>query len=242
MNTFSLQSTLFWVHGFLGMPSDWDQFSKDFPNSIQVDLRKLGLFDLNSIAHWINGIAVKSSILSRMIVGYSMGGRIALHCLVREPTLWKAAVIISAHPGLLDELEKKERLISDQKWSEHFQNMPWEILLKHWNSQKVFGGIESSQVRREEDFSREFLSKVLVESSLGQQKDLRSSLKNLEVPILWISGERDMKFKALAEESASLNSRFHFHTIRGAGHRVPWDQPDQFQSALIEFFRKVTIE
>jgi 2-succinyl-6-hydroxy-2,4-cyclohexadiene-1-carboxylate synthase len=180
-----------------------------------------------------------------ILMGYSLGGRLALQALLKEPARWKAAVIISAHPGLLhgvDDPEKKARFLSDQHWAKHILEDPWEDWVLRWNQQSVFHRGGASLLRRECDFSRTQLARLLMHFSLGKQGDLRSELSHLKVPILWISGEYDARYQNIVHEMSLLNPHFQKGIVLGAGHRVPWDRPVEFREQMILFLKKICVQ
>ncbi len=236
-------STLICIHGFLGRAQDWDSvmprhysrvgvdlFSTDQENGTQWDLRSLG-----SEVNIVGGL----QRAPRVVVGYSLGGRIALEALLDQPQNWAGAVIISAHPGLSDPEERKKRMLSDEVWAERFVREDWQGLLVHWNAQSVFQGSEVP-LRSELDFSRTALAGVLRGCSLGRQRDLRAELKGLDLPILWVVGEKDQKFLKLAQEVAGINSRIELAVLSGASHRVPWDRSELFSERLVQFLSSIS--
>ena len=225
--------------GFLGQPKDWDEVIPDHLNKRCYDFfspeaeGQSHLLSLPRAAEWIHLQAAKSS-RSKILVGYSFGGRVALHTILYDPGLWRGAVIVSAHPGLSgenSELEKLARLDADRLWAKRFMEEDWQTLMEDWNNQTVFKG-GKHRLRESSSYSRYLLAQGLVECSLGTQENLREKLKTLKLPILWISGERDVKFQSLMKELIPLNPRFEGLCIPGAGHRVPWDQPVVFSQAL----------
>ncbi len=225
------------LHGFLGTSSDWD-------GVLPKDLREVR-YDLfskeNSGVEGLWGFGRIKTKGPNFLVGYSLGGRLALQALIDSPSDWSGAVLISTHPGLPSEFERESRLKADQSWAHRFRDENWDSLIQSWNDQPVLRGGGVPRVRKEEDFSREALAEALETRSLGLQKDYRSVLKALRVPILWISGELDVKFRLIAEEMATLNSCFQARVVAGAGHRVPWNQPEVFQQAVIEYLKSINV-
>ena len=108
------------LHGFLGFASDWDIFKNDFyPNktifySIEDFLKKENKEknDLKAFAENFNNYVFSQDKAKEknILIGYSLGGRLALHCLAEENNHWDAAIIISANLGLVDEQEKILRI------------------------------------------------------------------------------------------------------------------------------------
>lgn len=101
---------VFFLHGFLGRPSDWDRIQAKLPVAeglrfFNLDYFKNPLLDpKNSLSSWadhfINWIETQSGLHDRnILVGYSLGGRLALHALEKKPGLWHRLVLISTNPG-----------------------------------------------------------------------------------------------------------------------------------------------
>lgn len=213
-------------HGFLGRPNDWSPFKRI---SLPVEIQQTDL----SMAEWareFNKTLDQSE--PYFLVGYSLGGRLAMHLLLDSPSLWLGAILISAHPGLSNEQERQERLLSDQKWAIQFLNSPWDELMEKWNRLPVFGNRLPHFERREIDFNRQTLCSQLVTWSLGTQRDLLPELKQLNIPLLYLAGEEDKKFCQVAAEFASFAK---VKIFKNAAHRVPWEAPEEFEHTLNEF-------
>jgi 2-succinyl-6-hydroxy-2,4-cyclohexadiene-1-carboxylate synthase len=225
------------LHGFLGLPSDWEFLERKWN---YVDLFNAPVGEgLWSWAGMFND-AVKETGQKRLLIGYSLGGRLALHALIDSPRLWSGAVIISANPGLQTAKEKKARLERDLQWSQRFLSEPWELLMKDWNAQHVFSGDDCAPVRKEEDYSRTALAGALKGWSLGKQNDLRQAIRQLSVPVLWIAGERDPKSASIAKSLKFSHSQSKVWIDSEAGHRVPWQQKNSFKQELATFLKEIS--
>jgi pimeloyl-ACP methyl ester carboxylesterase len=66
----------------------------------------------------------------------------------------------------------------------------------------------------------------------GQQAPLWSLLPDLRMPTLLIAGDRDTRYRRLAERMSSLLPASSVAIIADAGHTVHLDQPAAFVSAL----------
>ncbi|MDR3607176.1 MAG: alpha/beta fold hydrolase [Oligoflexia bacterium] len=229
--------TVYCLHGFLGRPSDWDPL-----DPCPYDLRKIDLFEVlspasgASMTDWaerFNSEVRAEKRATRVLLGYSMGGRLALHSLVADPALWDAAVIISANPGL-PEMEKKARLAQDEAWARRFESEPWDQLIHDWNALPVFNGSAPVAPRSEECFQRTDLAAALRVWSPARTPDLTDRINPLQKPLAWIAGANDRRYCEIAEKMAkSTASRsFEAHILASAGHRAPWDQP----AAWAEYF------
>lgn len=222
---------LYAVHGFLGLTSDWKG-----TNTHSVDIYQFGnpspSFGLQDWARAFNH-HVKDDGEKRIVMGYSLGGRLALHALLDNPTIWSGAILISTHPGLKSENEKAERTVQDHAWAERFLNEEWNSLMLDWNRNDVFGG--KSLQRKENDYSRAMLADVLKHWSLAKQSDLSDDIAKLHLPILCIAGENDSRYAALARAMPLLHSKSRTWIAPEAGHRVPWEAPEEFKTQIHTF-------
>jgi 2-succinyl-6-hydroxy-2,4-cyclohexadiene-1-carboxylate synthase len=212
------------LHGFLGLAADWSLIPT-------LPVRALDLWP-----HARRGTSWCAAVVNKpILLGYSMGGRLAMQAAVAEPERWSGAVFVSAHPGLVS--GRAERLNADQAWAERFRCDPWFELMRDWNAQAVLASGVTLE-RREADFDREALACAMDVWSLGRQEDLRTRLVGLPFPVLYVTGERDEKFTALIGDLRLPNSQKHV-VIAGAGHRVPWDRPAEFEMAVRNCFLEI---
>jgi 2-succinyl-6-hydroxy-2,4-cyclohexadiene-1-carboxylate synthase len=214
------------LHGFLGRPHDWEHV---LPQANAVNLFE----EIAPFWQWAESFNI-SITNPGVLIGYSLGGRLALHALLNQPNLWKAAIIISAHPGLETEAEKKLRFQQDHLWAERFTKDSWDLLMHDWNAQAVFRG-DNLTVRKERDFDRLKLASALRVWSLANQENLMSQLSQLDIPIFWIAGSLDSKYSALYDSISLKHPDSKKWIAPNASHRVPWQQPKQFYSQIFDF-------
>ncbi|WP_052436048.1 alpha/beta fold hydrolase [Neochlamydia sp. EPS4] len=227
------------LHGFLGLPTDWQRFN--LPNLHAYSLRRPSLAPA---ADGLWGWAKRFNRLAQprhddILMGYSLGGRLALHALLDNPNQWRAGIIISAHPGLTSKEEKIKRVQADKAWADRFGNDPWQDVIRDWNCQAVFGGKSFPLKRSEHQFLRKNLQDQLKFFSTGHQDDLSEALKGLPLPILWISGQLDTKFLAKAHELTFSHPLSRVESIAHAGHRAPWEQSILFLKIIQSFIQEV---
>lgn len=236
------------LHGAVGMAADWRGFAKTMAaagiSTRAVDLWRFlecEAMSLPAFGQALNADASGEVFRGngRALLGYSMGGRMALHTLLEDHHPWQAAIIISAHPGLEDETEKSNRRTADTAWATRALAGDWQKFLADWNSQPIFHAAtlrdpqaSSSLIMRRREIARSF-----VDWSLGAQQPLWSRIGNINVPVLWIVGENDTKFLALAERAVSLIPNARLAIAPDAGHRVPWDAAAWFSGRVTSFLR-----
>ncbi len=237
------------LHGFLGQASDWDYFRRDWSVLGSGEIFTPSLFSPAALATWApspgvsladwaerfaNELDRQRGGQSLLLVGYSLGGRLALHLLLARPDMFDRAVIISASSGMESEDAKLLRRESDELWARRFENEKWESVLKDWNAQPVFR--EGTPLTRiEKEYDRKALGTALREWSLGRQELLRPRLAKLKTPILWMSGEKDTAYVRQGELAAQHLPGVLFRKVPGAGHRLPWDSPQLFGKDVKDF-------
>lgn len=228
------------LHGFLGTAQDWD-FLEGRLNNVSLEKEDLFSKKQNSYGEtlWEFGDAFSrkaafSNSKTPVLMGYSLGGRLALHALLKKPDYWKAAIIISAHTGLKDEKLKALRKESDASFNELLQNQPWDIFMTKWNSQEVFKNTPILN-REESHYDKELLGKGFLEWSISRQEDLKSRIESLNIPIFWITGEKDAKFSELAKSLDFKHPDSTLWIAEQSGHRVPWQIQPEFISKINQF-------
>jgi 2-succinyl-6-hydroxy-2,4-cyclohexadiene-1-carboxylate synthase len=219
------------LHGFLGAASDWDCF-----HGFQgVDLSLYNSLKLSQFAEKFNhDFACKSKVL----VGYSMGARLALHALINSPSAWKAAIIISGHPGLKSTHEKLARLKKDEYWLNRLATEKFDEIMSEWDAQTMFKKGFNFK-RKEENASHSKIVQGLTYFSLGNQENVTETLSNLPMPILWIAGELDEKFKKIALNMKFLHKKSRIWIAENAYHRVPWEVKIEFETQVKSFIKEI---
>ena len=189
------------LHGFLGTGRDWD-FLREAGFDVVTELQPRG----------------------DVLLGYSMGGRLALQALL-DGAKYERAVFISTRVTAAAETR--------EEWARRFEHDDWETLMRDWNAQPLFGG--HVLPRREEDFDRRELARQLREQSAAALPPAEPRLHELALPTLWIAGARDAKYVAEAELAAGRAPNATLEIVEGAAHRVPWERPDAVVAALRRF-------
>ncbi|HJW92108.1 MAG TPA: alpha/beta fold hydrolase [Thermoanaerobaculia bacterium] len=199
------------LHGFLGLPSDWD-----FLKRAGFDVRTPDLREIPQEGD--------------TLLGYSLGGRLALHALLGGAR-YRNAVIVSAGLGV----EDPKRIAQDEHWADRFEQSEWYALMRDWSAQPLFGG--HAMPRHESDFDRRELARQLREWSPAVLPMIAPRLHEIAIPVLWIAGSRDEKYVAEGKKAIELLPRAALWIADGAAHRVPWEQPEAFAAQLREFIQ-----
>ncbi|WP_200278686.1 alpha/beta fold hydrolase [Haloferula rosea] len=246
-----MKGTIWCLHGAVGMADDWSGFSVPGWAIKRVDLWRF--LDCCPMSMPAFGDALNEEAAAtqgrKVLLGYSMGGRLALHALL-QGSVWEAGVIVSAHPGLEDEPAKKDRRAKDAEWGARALRDDWSDFLEAWNGQAVLGtsaGGASFANRALLKQRRQAVARSFMDWTLGGQESLWDQLPNLPCPVLWAVGEQDEKFRSLGENALTAHhtgnpaprASMDLWVGKGAGHRLPWDLPDEFAKKVGEFLEGV---
>ena len=167
------------------------------------------------------------------LVGYSMGGRVALTLACRRPELLRSLTLIGASAGLATEAERHARRQSDEALAASIERDGLERFVDEWMANPLF----ATQARLGEDFmaaSRaqrlrnrvEGLTRSLRAAGTGSMAPLHDDLSSCAVPTVFVTGAEDPKFTQIAIEMAARMPRAHVSVIHGAGHAAHLEQPD----------------
>lgn len=219
---------LFALHGFLGDPTDWQPFAR-IDQRLKIEHEDLSFWPWSDR---FNAELPPKREGKNILLGYSLGGRLAMHALLSNPDFWDAAVFVSAHPGLANSQERALRLQNDQHWAERFLADDWEKLMLEWNANPVFGGHKQPFAKEEAAFDRKKLARQLVNWSLGNQEPLVPRLKKLGKPLLILAGQQDTKFCLVTDQFRDFAQ---VKLIPESAHRVPWEQPVEFHNQINQF-------
>ncbi len=176
------------------------------------------------------------------LVGYSLGGRLALHAALRaapQAERYGAVVLLGASAGIEDPVTRTERRADDELLAAWIESQPVEAVVDRWERTPALAGQPAELVaaqradRLAHDPGR--LAELLRSAGQGALRPVWDRLAELRTPLLALAGDRDPSFVEAAERIAALAPRGHARTIPDAGHAAHLEQPDAFVAALLEF-------
>ncbi len=238
-----LEQSIVFIHGFLGQPTDWQAVQK-FLNLGETKLYFLDLYRDFSISElnfqswpeaFLRWTKHKNIPQPTCLVGYSMGGR--LICPLLENNFSKKAIFLSSQFGFPEQdlSQRAERRLFSQKWALKFSQEPWENVLKEWHAQAIFKN-SSAPFRNECDFDRKKLAATLTGFSVSEQKDFSKLCQRKDLSLLYLAGENDLKYRAMAEEIQQNSNHTKVAILKDAGHRLLLDQPQLVAQEILKFF------
>ncbi|KIQ84333.1 2-succinyl-6-hydroxy-2,4-cyclohexadiene-1-carboxylate synthase [Aeromonas sp. L_1B5_3] len=233
------------LHGLLGDANDWQPVIDRLPghHCIALDLpghgqhHELRVNDFEQSHQWLCRELASRGIERYLLVGYSLGGRLALYHASREPVGLSGLLLENCHPGL-PAVERAARIAHDESWAARFEREPLADVLEDWYRQGVFADLDEAararQIARRLGNDGKAVATMLRATSLGKQPDLASWLAQGGLPVTYVSGKRDHKFHQLACLMASQHRKINHLELDG-GHNLHAHQPEAFARLLAEW-------
>lgn len=222
------------LHGFTHTGASWDPVIAGLPQryrALAPDIRGHGAAGDRTPADLPGVIADVAALAPTRfgLVGYSMGGRIALHVALALPERVSALMLIGASPGLADPAERAQRRRDDDALADELQAMTIEAFARRWAQTPVLAGVAPEVAgRAHADRLRSTpagLARALRGLGTGVLGPVWERLGELSVPVTLVVGERDAKFTAVAQRMADRLRHGQLVVVPGAGHAVHLEAP-----------------
>ncbi len=238
---------LVFLHGFLGTGAQWNPVRRalakwptlapDLPGHGRTPLPPHTLhFDW--LSAWLDAWLDTQQVSKAVLIGYSMGGRLAWHFAVHHPGRLVGLAIEGAAPGICDALARDQRRAADAARAARIHQVGLRTFAEEWYRQPLFHSLAEQPVllsRAVQSASRQdakAMARVIAELSPGRQPPLWDALPTLDIPTLLIAGARDAKYAALLDKAAALMPRAQRINIPGAGHNAHLEQSAAFAEAV----------
>ena len=241
------------LHGFMGNARDWDaiieQLAPDFA-CVTVDLPGHGdalvpesepFPDMAATAALLTRELAAAGIDRFSLVGYSMGGRVALYTALHLPERIDRLVLESASPGLRDVEARVQRRKHDEALARRLVSEDLGVFLREWYEQPLFESLYAHPERLEEMMARRLendptqLARSLRAIGTGVQPPLWDALPSHQMPTLLLAGEKDAKFAEIAQKMAQAVPSARVHICAECGHNIHFEHPESFAGAIRKF-------
>jgi 2-succinyl-6-hydroxy-2,4-cyclohexadiene-1-carboxylate synthase len=230
-------------HDFAQVITNLSEFcclAVDLPGHGQTKVQQDSDYQMSNVALALIELLDELNIKQCILVGYSMGGRIALYLAIHFPQYFQGVILESASPGLSSQLERDRRLVQDLKLAEQLESSNFADFIQQWYSQPLFTSFvqhpnyQKAIARRLEN-DPDKLAKSLRFIGLGAQPSLWNRLGEIQVPLLLIVGELDAKFVKLNQLMAQDCFQARLQIVACTGHNVHFEHYDLF-SSLLKYF------
>jgi len=229
------------LHGFTGESADFDLIRGHLPASRAFhapdlpghgSLRHLRALRDYSIEAHLTLITEAATTTQVTLVGYSLGGRLALHWALAHPERVARLILIGASPGLATAAEREERRLGDATLADFIRTRGLDAFFKYWHNQTFFQPLlrlPEERLRpileRRHRNDPEGLALSLDNIGTGSLPSLWPRLRELRCPVDLVTGEHDVKFTRLAHEMGAHLPKARISVIEDAGHAVHLERP-----------------
>ena len=198
-------------------------------------------YQMPEVAQGIVELLAELKIKQCFLVGYSMGGRLALYLTIYFPQYFAKVVLESASPGLKTSAARKNRIKQDLKLVTKLKSQSFTLFLQQWYSNPLFATFVKHSnyqqaIAKRLNNNPDKLAKSLQYMGLGVQPSLWSKLEAIKIPLLPIVGECDRKFIAINQEIAALSINSNLKVVKNTDHNVHFEQPEIFAQLVSNFF------
>ncbi|MEK6220680.1 MAG: 2-succinyl-6-hydroxy-2,4-cyclohexadiene-1-carboxylate synthase [Chloroflexota bacterium] len=241
------------LHGFLGNNDDWAETARLLSDSyfcIMPDLPGHGIntsrmpnapISLIDFASELKSLINKLNLYNVNLLGYSMGGRLALTFAIQFPKLVNTLILESANPGIQESNLRRQRASEDAQRANQINKIGLDKFIDTWYEIPLFESLsqhgekfnELKAKRKHNDAT--WAIKTIAELSPGVQPELWSSLNKVSMPTLFLAGQLDQKYTKLSARALGYNDLFKLVIIPNAGHNIHFEHPHEFFLQVIKF-------
>ena len=235
------------LHGFTGDRSTWDGLAPRLPGYklIAPDLPGHGKSDSQSyemprVAADIIDLLDSLDIARAHLLGYSMGGRLALFMALAYPRRFLSLTLESASPGIADDNERIARRLQDDRLAHRIETRGIGWFVDFWESLPMWASqarlperVLSAQRQQRLRNDPTGLAKSLRGMGTGAQPSLWNRLGELGMPTRLVVGELDSKFRRFNTDMAARIPNAKLSVIPAAGHNTHLENPAAFARVVV---------
>lgn len=243
------------LHGFTGTHRTWDALAERLASSrflIMPDLPGHGRSGVSRSEEAMNVRSTSDSVARLLqvagggrkcaILGYSLGGRIALELASRHKGLLSSLILEGASPGIEEDRERAERRSSDRKLADEIERHGLGWFVDAWEQGPLFASQRELPPEVVERIRRDRLSNSalglamsLRAAGAGEMASLWGKLEGLKIPVLIVVGDRDRKYSEVGEEMLTRIPESRLVVVEGAGHCPHLERPREFAREVERF-------
>jgi 2-succinyl-6-hydroxy-2,4-cyclohexadiene-1-carboxylate synthase len=193
----------------------------------------------------LNRLLDELNIVQTDLLGYSMGGRLAITFAVLYPDKVRKLVLESTTPGLSTEEEKAARQQNDEKLASKILNEGLAAFIDYWENIPLFHSQMNLPADARENIRRQRmqnkpigLANSLIGMGTGSQPSWWGHLDKLKCKTLIITGELDPKFCLIGQKMAENIPNAEYICFEKAGHAIHVEEPEKFGTIVSRFLSK----
>ena len=217
--------------GFGGSPADYDLLHAALPDTFRLHGHEL--------------LAPSPARLEgRILLGYSMGARVALEWALGAASPPLALVLVGATAGIEDPAARATRLRADDDLKEEIRRIGSAAFARRWRTQPIIATQDvmpepyrGEMWARREAVPEDALVAQLTRLGQGAWAPRWDALPGLKMPVLVVVGEGDTRYLHIGRRLAAQLPRGELALIAGAGHSPHLEAPKAFAATLTRWLR-----
>jgi 2-succinyl-6-hydroxy-2,4-cyclohexadiene-1-carboxylate synthase len=246
---------LLMLHGFLGSHQDFLELLPtlsqhfycivpDLPGHGQTQTQK-GCYGFEAIAQSLIQFLDALEISQTHLLGYSMGGRLALYLACYFSNRFTRIALESASPGLKTAEERRERRERDDAIAHQLETIPLPDFFTQWYANPLFTSLQNHpeayaiMLQSRQHNHPTALAHTLRGCSTGRQPSLWPALQIIDKPLLLLTGALDTKFIAINRDMLShmgTATQATLTIVENCGHNLHIEASNIYSKTLVEFF------
>jgi 2-succinyl-6-hydroxy-2,4-cyclohexadiene-1-carboxylate synthase len=234
------QSGRSWRELIAHMPGGWKWIVPDLRGHGQTVTRAGAPCSMDACTDDLVALWEELDVGRTHLVGYSMGGRLALHVAARRPERLLSLLTVGAHAGLEDDARAGRRQ-GDEALAARIEKDGVESFVDYWSSLPLFEGLQ----RRGEGYVAQLRAERLQNHAAGLACSLRGmgagvmepvwdDLTRLKGPCTFVAGQLDHGYVASARRLAASVPQGRVELVLRAGHAAHQERPDAFARILAD--------
>ncbi|WIY60822.1 2-succinyl-6-hydroxy-2,4-cyclohexadiene-1-carboxylate synthase [Bacillus arachidis] len=246
------------LHGFTGSMETWRSFISSWSKQFQVILvdlvghgktespEEITHYDIQNVSRQMTALLDHLHIEKAHILGYSMGGRLAITIACLYPNRVKSLLLENCTAGLEMESDRQERRAKDEQLADRIELEGIDAFVSRWENIPLF----ATQKRLSRDVQEAVRTERLANHPRGLANSLRgmgtgaqpswwNQLEELSMPVLLMNGESDPKFFQILKNIKKCIPHAEFVKIDGAGHAIHVEQPQKFDTIVKGFLKTI---
>jgi 2-succinyl-6-hydroxy-2,4-cyclohexadiene-1-carboxylate synthase len=242
------------LHGFTGDSSTWASFFDRWGSHSRLIVPDIighgrtespeGLkhYQIEAMAHSLNTILDQMGVEQIDLLGYSMGGRLALTFAMIFPNRVRKLILESSSPGLKTASEREFRRMNDAKLAKFIIDEGVKSFVDYWEDISLFQTMKrlpasvqnKIRVQRLKN-SPQGLANSLLGMGTGSQPSWWKELSGLSCEVLLLTGEEDLKFGHIAEAMSVRIKNAKWMVVENSGHAIHVEEPEKFGTIVSDF-------
>tara|TARA_B100001778_G_scaffold287347_1_gene255105 strand:- start:3969 stop:4766 length:798 start_codon:yes stop_codon:yes gene_type:complete len=247
-----VDSTGMVLHGFLGSHKSMEELASYLDSSyILPDLighgsspcpTELKQYTLKAMINQIHEVANSSLQEPFDLIGYSMGGRLALSYALAKQNNLRSLILIGGSPGIEDDFARHQRAIDDIRKAALLEDKGLPAFVNAWETQRIFSSqrlLSSDKLfaQRRARLSTKPMGIIshLRASGAGVMRPLWGRLHEIKIPVLLVVGSKDEKYIDIGGRMRSRIPSSALAMVSGAGHAVHFEKPEETAEVINKF-------